>query len=134
MSSASNKKAKPANAQASGFRDGYIGSSAIRTDNSKRAAYAKGKAIEVIRAASSSESDPIEDDDEDIAMGEAYFEEGASEGEKEEGGEIEVIDVDAFPSSSEDGDVLPFGDGAEVSCCFYELSIDTYLACHPQGK
>ncbi|PSR92367.1 hypothetical protein PHLCEN_2v4725 [Hermanssonia centrifuga] len=110
---ASNKKAKPANAQASGFRDGYIGSSAIRTDNSKGAAYAKGKAIKVIRAASSSESDPIEDDDEDIAMGEAYFEEGASEGEKEEGGEIEVIDVDAFPSSSEDGDVLPFGDGAE---------------------
>ncbi len=61
----------------------------------------------------------LQDEDFDNEVSEAA-------GEMEEGGktEVEVIDVDAFPSSSDDGDSIPFGndafgDGAEVSCSIY---------------
>ncbi|PSR76962.1 hypothetical protein PHLCEN_2v8116 [Hermanssonia centrifuga] len=110
-----NKKAK-ASAQASGFRDGYTGNSR------KGAVNAKAGTIQVKKPAAP-ESDPIEEDDGDIEMlQDEDFDNEVSEaaGEMEEGGktEVEVIDVDAFPSSSDDGDSIPFGndafgDGAE---------------------
>ncbi len=77
------------------------------------------------------ESDPIEegDDDDDIEMLEEYSEEGDSEGEKEERGAVEVIDVDA--TSSEDGESIPpFGDEAEVSRGISEWPIGIVLTPH----
>ncbi|PSR72486.1 hypothetical protein PHLCEN_2v11646, partial [Hermanssonia centrifuga] len=108
-----NKKAKTTAgaSQASGFRDGYAGASS--NNSGKGPAKAKAGTVQA-KDKAALESDPIEegDDDDDIEMLEEYSEEGDSEGEKEERGAVEVIDVDA--TSSEDGESIPpFGDEAE---------------------
>ncbi len=78
------------------------------------------------------DSDPIEEEDIDIDMlqDEDFDDEGSeAAGEMEEGGKVEVIDVDAFATSSEGGESVPFGkdafgndsfgDDAEVSRSIY---------------
>ncbi len=78
------------------------------------------------------DSDPIEEEDIDIDMlQDEDFDDEVSEaaGEMKEGGKLEVIDVDAFATSSEGGESVPFGndafgndsfgDDAEVSRSIY---------------
>ncbi|PSR74954.1 hypothetical protein PHLCEN_2v9429, partial [Hermanssonia centrifuga] len=130
-----NKKSKTtAGAQASGFRDGYAGAS--RNNSGKGPAKAKAGTVQA-KDKAALESDPIEegDDDNDVEMLEEYSEEGDSEGEKEERGAVEVIDVDAFPTSSEDGESIPpFGDEAEERKPFEREVVSVEIGMSDPGR